>query len=120
AEEFLLKAGVGWKPGRVGKETVRNCECTYAGHLLLTNQPAVFVDLSSEKGYRGSPLLHEHQIRSGLSIIIQGVEGAPYGIMGAYTTKARTFTDDDILFLQAMGHMLSLAIERRHVEASIH
>jgi two-component system NtrC family sensor kinase len=53
-----------------------------------------------------------------MSVIIHS-EGEPYGILGAHTTRRRSFAQDDIYFLQAVAHVLGLAIERKRVEQAL-
>lgn len=54
--------------------------------------------------------MHEHGVVSGLSVIIQG-QNRPFGVLGAHTTRCRTFTKDDINFIQAVANILAAAIE---------
>jgi len=53
-----------------------------------------------------------------MSVIIDGQDW-PYGVLGAHTTRARTFTKDDINFLQAIANVLAQAIERRRAEEAL-
>jgi DNA-binding NarL/FixJ family response regulator len=50
---------------------------------------------------------------SGLSVLIRD-EGAPYGVLGAYTTARRRFTTDHVRFLQAIANVIALAHRRRN------
>jgi signal transduction histidine kinase len=68
-------------------------------------------DLATDTRFSGPPLLREHGIVSGMSVIIQGRE-RPYGVLGVHTTKRRTFSQDDIHFAQAVGIVLAMAVER--------
>jgi PAS domain S-box-containing protein len=110
---LLLKAGVGWKEGMVGKATVGAGTNSQAGYTLLSNEPVIIKDLRTEKRFSGPPLLREHGIVSGLSVII-GRRDRPFGVLGAHTAKPRTFTEDDVHFLEAVANVLSQVIENRH------
>ena len=110
---LLLKAGVGWKEGMVGKATVGAGTNSQAGYTLLSNEPVIIKDLRTEERFSGPPLLREHGIVSGLSVII-GRRDRPFGVLGAHTAKPRTFTEDDVHFLEAVANVLSQVIENRH------
>ncbi|WP_017305441.1 EAL domain-containing protein [Spirulina subsalsa] len=115
---LLLRAGVGWKEEMVGYATVSASPNSEAGYTLLQHEPVVFQDLALETRFRGSPLLHNHKIVSGVSIIIPNREKA-YGILGAYSHQGRQFTEDDIRFLQLVSHILATAIERHQQQAQL-
>jgi PAS domain S-box-containing protein len=113
-----LLAGVGWKAGLVGHALVDAGADTQAGYTLLTKEPVIVEDLRTETRFRGSRLLHDHNIVSGLDVIIYS-GGQPFGILSAHTRRRRTFTQDDIHFLQAIAHVLGTAIERKQVEEAL-
>lgn len=111
----LLRAGWGWKKGLVGHFKVSTDSIhSQAGNALLINEPVIVEDLRTETRFT-SQLLHDHQVISGLSVIIPG-QHTPYGVLGAHTTKQRTFTQDDTNFLQAVANVLADAIERQQIE----
>jgi PAS domain S-box-containing protein len=111
-EELLLRAGVGWQEGLVGQARVGTEHESQAGFTLLSDQPVVVTDLRTETRFTGPSLLHEHQVRSGMSVIIPG-EHRPYGVLGAHTTQAREFTADEVTFLQAVANVLATAIQQQ-------
>jgi signal transduction histidine kinase len=43
----------------------------------------------------------------------------PYGVLGAYTTKQRKFTSDDVHILQSVSSVLAAAIDRRKLEEEL-
>ena len=109
---LLLRAGIGWREGLVGRATVPTGVETQAGYTLLTD-PVIVTDLRAETRFKGSKLLHDHQVVSGLSVIIRGgVVGQPFGVLGVHTRQPRTFTEDDVHFLRAVANVLAQAIER--------
>jgi PAS domain S-box-containing protein len=118
SEEMLLRAGVGWKKGYVGRARVSAGTDSQAGYTLLSNEPVIVENLKSEKRFHGPPLLLEHGVVSGISVIIQGKD-RPYGVLGAHTSNFRTFSRDDVNFVQAVANVLAAAIERRQAETSL-
>ena len=73
-----------------------------AGYTLLSDQPVIVEDLRTEQRFSGPPLLHEHGVVSGMSVVIPTSEG-PYGVLGAHTTQRRSFTKDEVNFLAGGG-----------------
>lgn len=118
SKTLLLRAGVGWSEERIGQATVTVETDSQAGYTLASGQPVIIEDLRTEVRFRGSPLLHEHEAVSGISVVIQS-QNRPYGILEAYTTQQRQFTEDDVYFLQAAAHVLAMASDRQHVEEAL-
>jgi PAS domain S-box-containing protein len=119
SKTLLLKAGVGWQEGRIGQITVTVETDSQAGYTLASSDPVIVENLRTEVRFRGSPLLQEHEVVSGISVVIQG-QNRPYGILEAYTTQQRQFTKDDVYFLQAAAHVLATASDRQYVEEALH
>lgn len=117
-EACLLKWGVGWRPGCIGRSTVSLGERSQAGLTLFSTEPVVIKDLRSEKRFVGSELLTNHGVVSGASVVIMTKVG-PYGVLGAYSRTRRTFTGDEVRFLQAVSNILGSAIERYRAEAQL-
>jgi PAS domain S-box-containing protein len=113
-----LVAGVGWPPGLVGVATASAGRESQAGFTLLTNEPVIVEDLRTETRFNGLPLLLDHGVVSGISVSILGPE-RPFGALGAHTTQRRLFTADDVNFLHAVAHLLSVAIQRQSVKAAL-
>jgi PAS domain S-box-containing protein len=117
-DALLLRAGVGWKEGLVGHVTVGAGTDSQAGYTLLSSEPVVVEDLRTEARFNGPPLLHEHGVVSGISVII-GSKERPYGVLGAHTSQRRTFIASEVDFLQAVANVLAEAIERKRAEESL-
>ncbi len=115
---LLLRSGVGWKDGLVGHGTVGAGTDSQAGYTLLSDQPVVVEDLRTETRFSGPPLLHEHNVISGMSVIIPTGEG-PYGVLGAHTTKRRVFSADEVNFLKSVANVLGLTIGRERTEQAL-
>jgi sigma-B regulation protein RsbU (phosphoserine phosphatase) len=117
-QALLLRHGVGWKPGYVGQATVGLGTESQAGYTLLADAPVVVEDVRTEPRFAGTALLHEHNVVSGLSVIIS-TQAGPYGVLGVHTRQHRTFTRDEINFLQAVANVLGSAIERYQDETQL-
>lgn len=104
---LLLRAGIGWEDGLVGKAKVGTERDSQAGYTLLSDQPVIVDDLTTETRFTGPQLLRQHKVRSGLSVIIPGERGAPYGVLGVHTNTLRKFDEYDIDFIQAVANTIS-------------
>lgn len=116
---LLLRAGLGWRPGLVGKATLGTDRGSQAGYTLRSGSPVVVTDLTTETRFTGAALLLDHGVISGMSVIIEGQVGAHWGVLGAHTARHRRFSEDDIHFLQAVANVLADAIERQRGEDAI-
>ncbi len=117
-EALLLRAGVGWREGLVGRVRVGMGSDSQAGYTLLTDEPVVVEDLGAETRFSGPPLLLEHGVVSGLSVVIPG-DGRPFGVLGAHTARRRDFSAEDVRFLQSVARLLAVAIARRRAEDAL-
>jgi PAS domain S-box-containing protein len=115
-DTLLLRAGVGWQEGLVGQATVSARTNSYAGYTLLSSKPVIVKDLRTETRFSSPSLLHDHGVISIMSVIIQG-QDRPFGVLSACTTKPRTFTQEDIHFLQAVSNVLAEGLERKQAES---
>jgi len=111
---LLLREGVGWRDGRVGTTTVPIGRGSQGGFTLDVEVPVIVEDLSAETRFTGSPLLQEHDIVSGITVVIPGRE-RPFGALGGHAAERRTFTRDDVNYLQAMANVLAAAVDQRRL-----
>jgi PAS domain S-box-containing protein len=113
-----LRAGIGWKERLVGRATVESGVQSQAGYTLLANEPVIAEDLRVERRFSAPPLLREHGIVSGMSVVIRGKDRL-FGVLGAHTKSPRIFTGDDVHFLKGVANVLSEAIVRKKAEQEI-
>ena len=116
--DLLLRAGIGWQPGLVGEAAVGAGEESQAGYTLQTEEPVVVEDLRTESRFSGPPLLLDHGVVSGISVII-GTPAEPWGVLGTHTSERRSFTEDDITFIRGVANTLTDAIEREQLERNL-
>ncbi|MBI1824852.1 MAG: response regulator [Planctomycetes bacterium] len=117
-EALLLRAGRGWKEGLVGVATVGAGSDSQAGYTLLCDQPVIVEDLRTESRFSGPALLRDHEVISGLSVVMRGRERA-FGVFGVHTTRRRTFTLEEANFLAATANVLAAAIERQRAQEKL-
>ena len=110
----VLRSGVGWHDGLVGVAEVPLDRNSQAGYTLISKEPVAVEDLATEERFSGPQLLLDHQVRSGISVIIDPED--PWGVFGAHSIRKRVFTKDDINFVQAVANCVAEAIERKKAE----
>ena len=108
---LLLIEGVGWKEGRVGSAIISSGYGSQGGFTLASAEPITVEDLGTEQRFTPSPLLRDHDVVSGVTVIIPGKE-APFGVLGAHSWARRRFTHDDVNYLQAVANVIAAALER--------
>jgi PAS domain S-box-containing protein len=117
--ELLLRAGVGWQDGLVGKATVATGLSSQAGYTLLSDVPVIVPDLREERRFSGPPLLVEHGVVSGMSCVIRDSDGAQWGVLGAHSTRRVAFSQHDVNFLIGVANILGDAIRRHRAEQAL-
>lgn len=115
---FLLCAGLGWKPGSVSTAIIPLSREFQAGYTFVTQRRVVIEDYNSDTPFVLSPLLNEHNIRSGVTVHIPGHD-ASFGVLGAYSAASRKFSSDDINFLRSAANIIATAIQRKRDEESV-
>ena len=88
SEEVFLRQGVGWQDGLVGNATVPTDLDSQAGYTLISEEPVIVDDLRTEDRFSGPDLLIDHDVVSGISVII-GTVDEPWGILGTHNRPAR-------------------------------
>ncbi|MBW4605492.1 MAG: PAS domain-containing protein [Calothrix sp. FI2-JRJ7] len=115
---FLLRSGVGWREGLIGKAKVNTGHSSQAGFTLSSTEPVIVNDFASETRFSKSQLLAEHDVVSGVSVVIYCQE-RPFGILGAHSKSPRNYNRDEVYFLQAVANVLATAIERKLAETRL-
>lgn len=118
AETLHLRAGVGWDPGTVGTASVPADTNSQAGYTLRQRGPVRVEALSTETRFTGPSLLTDHDVESGISVIVGSLE-EPWGILGAHDTAERTFTERDADFVRSVATLLASAVDRHEREREL-
>ena len=118
AQRFLLRAGLGWKTDFVGQATIPLTREFQAAYTFLTLRRVVVDDYEEETPFVKSPLLLQHDIRSGITVHIPGIQ-APYGVLGVYSSMRRSYSSEEVSFLRSAANILGTAMQRKHDEETI-
>jgi PAS domain S-box-containing protein len=108
--DFVLVAGGGWGEGLVGSATVDGSSHSQAGYTLERSEPVVLEDLSTEDRFEGPPLLTDHDVVSGISVVV-GTRSDPWGVLAVHTATRRRFGDHDVTFVQNVANTLAAGFE---------
>lgn len=114
-----FQAGVGWKPGVVGRMTAELGSLSSAAEVIRTQAALVVSDVQHDPRIHASPLLQEHGIVSSLLVPILG-PSRPLGVLGAHATEPRDFSPDQIAWLQVTANILAGRIERERLPPREH
>ena len=120
-KELVVRAGLNLPPEQRGRKTTPDHLKYPAGHVLRTGEPLIIKDFRQEERVKVTPWLKADGAVSGLTVPVgENKSGIPrYGVFNAYTRKPRTFTDDDMYFVQAVANILATAIARQRGEDAL-
>ncbi|MGF1480377.1 MAG: PAS domain S-box protein [Cyanophyceae cyanobacterium] len=113
--ELRAAATYGWEED---VPTVRADRESQAGYAFMLSETVVIEDLRRETRFYKSPFLRKKGAISGMSVVIRGKD-EPYGILDAYSTRQRQFSQDDANFIQAIANVIATAVERQRTEAEL-
>lgn len=117
-QQFIVRAGVGWRPGVVGHARMGADSESPTGYAFQTGEPVISNHLAKETRFRTPVLLAEHGIKRALNVLIQS-DGGRYGVLEVDSPTEGRFTDADQTFLQGFANLLGSAIERQQVEEAL-
>jgi GAF domain-containing protein len=115
---LLVRAGVGWHEGIVGRATVGADLESPSGFALRTGKPVISNHLENEQRFRTPELLVEHGIRRAMNVILQG-DGSPYGVLEVDSRSEGEFSQHDVAFLQGAANILGMAIEQQQYQRKL-
>ena len=115
SDELFFRAGAGWKKGWVHAVRFQSGPHSHGGFTLSQGEPVIAPNLATEKRFKITPLLEKHKVVSSVSVIIRNNDQV-WGTLGAHTTSERTFSTDDLSFLQSVANVLALTIDRLQAE----
>ena len=107
--DFLVQAGVGWRPGVVGRSRLAADAGTVAGLVWLAGEPVIANALAEDKRFRTPHLLPGHGIASCIGVPVSGDGLMTFGVLEVDSCRRREFAADDVCFLQLLAHSLAAA-----------
>jgi signal transduction histidine kinase len=106
---FRASAGPWTLPDRI---TVAMAPGFMSWFSMRAKAPVVIEDLPTETRFAPCELLLAHGTKSGINVPIPGKEH-PFGVLGAHSTRARSFSEDEVNFVWSVASVLATAIERK-------
>ena len=94
-------------------------EPTQTIFTLRVDEPVVSNDLLEEMRFSVPPLVSEEGLGRGLSVPVPERSGARHVIIAYADANGRRFSDEDALFVQAIAHVLSGALDREATEQEL-
>jgi PAS domain S-box-containing protein len=116
-DHLQIRAVTGGRVDVIGQRVPTGSH-SQAGYLLGHNAPTIVTDLRTETRFTPSQQLLQQGVISGVVVII-GDSEKPFGLLGAYTTQPRHFTQDDVHFLQSMANVLAAALDLHKGEQEV-
>ena len=114
--DLLIEAGVGWKPGVVGKVALTIDRASPPGRTLQTASPVIIEDLPNDEEFRYSPVLRDHGIVSVVNVPIM-FDGRVWGVFEVDADQPRSFDEADVGFLTAFANLIGMAMQRQDAES---
>jgi PAS domain S-box-containing protein len=109
-DEVILRAGVGWREGYIGRRFERGRD-SQVGYTLLRGEPVIAEDQANDPRFKRSALADEHGGVSALTVMIESPD-EPFGVLEALSTRRRSFSPSEVGFVQAVANVLASAVER--------
>lgn len=115
---LTLTHGIGWDDGVVNTTIPIDGSGSHADYVLAIGNPLAVADVRGDRRFTPAPYLQRHGVVSLASVRIEGRE-EPYGVLSVDSRTQRTFNEDEIHFLQAIGNLIGMVMERNLVEDAL-
>lgn len=117
-DAFLVRTSLPGTPQANGK-ILRGEEAAFARHVLHTAQAILIHDPATESCFRLPEFVRASGVKkSSICALIGAVplDARPFGVLVAATTRERTFSEDDMFFVQSVANVLAAAMVRQRHE----
>lgn len=118
-EAALVKAGVGWNPGIVGKERLLFSERSSETYALERHEPVVSRNIKKENRFDFADFLVDHGVVSLVNVPIFLPGEKAYGLLQVDSSELRDFDERDTEFLRTYATILGPVIDRMHKVQSL-
>jgi len=118
---LLVRAGIGWTSGTIGRVSLGVDLESPAGYAFQTGQMVISNHLQKETRFRTPTLLSDHGIRRAINVLIArgGEDHLPFGVLEVDSPDPGQFDVADADFLAGFAGLLGIAIERQHADAEL-
>ena len=113
---MVVRAGVGWKAGVIGKSIIVANEDTSEGHALRTGEPMISPNIATETRFKYADFLIENGVHAVANVLIIGAKDKPpFGVLQIDSREPRNFTQTDTALLRTYANLLAAAVDRLRV-----
>ncbi|WEX11627.1 histidine kinase dimerization/phosphoacceptor domain -containing protein [Chelativorans sp. AA-79] len=116
--QFIVRAGVGWKPGVVGQVKTGADAESPTGYAFMTGLSIISNHLQGESRFRTPRILADHGVKRAINTLIQ-CSGERFGVLEVDSPINGRFTEADLVFVTGMANLLGVALERQRVEETL-
>lgn len=104
--DLVVRSGVGWEDGVVGRTIVPATTASIAGYALRHPQAVIFNDVQGTARFTDSILLRSHNVRSSIAVRIVA-QGRPIGVLSVHELTLRRFSDGDAAFIERAAPIIA-------------
>jgi diguanylate cyclase (GGDEF)-like protein len=115
---FLAREGTGLPLGVVDRAMIPGSRDWQPGFTVDSGSPSVVEDWAVEERFARPRFLADLGAMSGAMVPIEA-RGESFGVLGVAALERRSFSSEDVHFLQAVANVLANATERRTTEERI-
>lgn len=113
--DLLIRSGVGWRGGVVGKVSFGADLGSPAGYAFHTGSPVISNHLEAEEQFRTPALMIEHGVKRAINVLITYGAGS-WGVLEVDSSSAGEFEAADLAFLQGLANFIGVALDRQVAE----
>lgn len=117
-EDLLMRAGVGWQKGVIGKVSIGADAASPAGFAFQSGSPVISNHLEKEERFRTPEVMARHGVRRAINVVIARI-GGPWGVLEVDSSNAGEFEAADLAFLQGLANLVGVASDRIAVEEQL-
>ncbi|WP_375459510.1 PAS domain S-box protein [uncultured Enterovirga sp.] len=111
---LLVRAGVGWDDGVVGKVRLPMNERSSETYSIMEGTPVITQDVRQEERFDLPEFLKDAGVMALANVPIFLPGRKPYGLLQVDATEPRSFSDADTEFLRTYATILGPVIDRLH------
>ena len=113
--DFIVQAGIGWKPGVVRTATLSADLKSAPGRAFQIGEPVTVNDFELQNEYSLSPFLKQHGIVALANAPIL-IGSAAWGVLEVDSVEPRDFSQDTTEFLMVAGALIGNCIRRLDIQ----
>lgn len=117
-EELLIRAGAGLREGAVDTERMPSGRGSQSGYTVMVGEPVIVGDIADEARFEVPAVVRDHGVVSAATVVIDSL-ARPFGTLAALSKERRSFSRDEINFLQSTANVLATAVERQDAEKAL-